>query len=393
MTAKRLILTIIVAGCALLVNAGCQEETATQQRLDPRWFDRFPAPEQQQTMHPAISPDVKQAPPKITFDKVVHDFGDVGPLTERFCEFKFTNTGDGTLKIGQIDKTCGCTPFLLEKTEYAPGESGSLKVMYYAETQLGQTTKNLTIHSNDQENPQVTLAVKAKVMSKVDYEPKALSLVLNKENAGCPNITLESTDGQPFSISYLRSTDDFVTADFDPSVRQMKFVIEPKVDMARLGKTMRGNIEIGLTHPECKTVRVRLNTLPKFKVARIIARATEGQKSVSKTVRIISNYADNFAIASATSERGTIRVVDTQAINKGYELDVEITPPAKARARVVADRLIVKTTNGEQLEIPCTIFLPGATASEIAAEKDKDCPTCGPKLLGPSGVITGPSGE
>ncbi len=389
MTAKRLISTILIVGCALLVNAGCEEETATPQRLDPRWFQQFPVPAQQQTMQSAIARNARQPSPRITFDKVVHDFGDVGPLTDSLCEFKFTNTGDGTLKIAQVDKTCGCTPFLLEKTEYAPGESGSLKVKYYSDTQLGLVTKNLTVRSNDRIDPQVTLAIKARVMSKVDYEPKALSLLLNQENAGCPKITLTSTDGEPFSISYLRSTDGCVTADYDPSVKAMSFVLEPKVDMARLEKTLRGSIEIGLTHPQCKTVRISLSTLPKFRVAPIVARATAGQESVVKKVRIINNYGENFALASATSQKGTVKVLTIQAINKGYELEVEITPPAGTKARVSADRLIVETTTGEKLEIPCSVVRAGAGADSSESEyydENGECKICGPRIVNPDGV-------
>ena len=171
MTANRLISTILIVCCALLVNAGCEEETATQQQLDPRWFQQFQMPPQaqQQPTQPAIARNVNQPAPRIAFDKVVHDFGNVGPLTDSLCEFRFTNTGDGTLRIAQVEKTCGCTPFLLEKTDYAPGETGSLKVQYYSDTQLGLITKNLTIRSNDSVNPQVTLAIKARVISKVDY--------------------------------------------------------------------------------------------------------------------------------------------------------------------------------------------------------------------------------
>ena len=114
----------------------------------------------------------------MTFEKIVHDFGVVGPETQNFCEFKFKNAGNGVLKIEDVTKACGCTPFLLTKTEYAPGESGILKVNYITDTQLGPATKELTVVSNDSESPELMLAVKATVQAKVDYEPKSLDLVL-----------------------------------------------------------------------------------------------------------------------------------------------------------------------------------------------------------------------
>jgi hypothetical protein len=68
--------------------------------------------------------------PRITFEKTVCDLGDVGQGTKNTCEFRFTNTGRGLLKIGKISRTCGCTVFQLDKKEYPPNETGVIKVIY-----------------------------------------------------------------------------------------------------------------------------------------------------------------------------------------------------------------------------------------------------------------------
>jgi len=79
--------------------------------------------------------------PKISFVKTVCDLGDVGQGTKNECEFRFTNTGRGLLKIGKISRTCGCTVFHLDKKEYGAGETGTIKVSYTAGSSTG--TKNL----------------------------------------------------------------------------------------------------------------------------------------------------------------------------------------------------------------------------------------------------------
>jgi len=68
--------------------------------------------------------------PRISFEKTVFDLGEVGQGTKNSCEFRFTNTGRGLLKIGKISRTCGCTVFKLDKKEYAAGETGTIKVSY-----------------------------------------------------------------------------------------------------------------------------------------------------------------------------------------------------------------------------------------------------------------------
>ena len=68
--------------------------------------------------------------PRISFEKTVFDLGDVGRGTKNSCEFRFTNTGRGLLKIGNISRTCGCTVFHLDKKQYPPNEPGLIKVIY-----------------------------------------------------------------------------------------------------------------------------------------------------------------------------------------------------------------------------------------------------------------------
>ena len=70
--------------------------------------------------------------PGISFEKTVCDLGEVGQGTRNTCEFRFTNTGRGLLKIDKLSRTCGCTAFQLDKKEYAPNETGTIKVIYTA---------------------------------------------------------------------------------------------------------------------------------------------------------------------------------------------------------------------------------------------------------------------
>ncbi len=140
-----------------------------------------------------------------------------------------------------------------------------------------------------------------------------------------------------------------------------------------------------MTHPECKTVRVSVSTLPKFKIAPIVARGTDPKKRISKNVRILSNYNENFTIKSASSRRGIASIVNSQPINNGYELEVEIRPPVGNKARVLTDKLFVITTSGERLEIPCSAYFAGAVPPPVVKKKEK-CTICGPRVIGPNGV-------
>ena len=401
MKLNRLILAIVILTCCLLLQTGCEEDTmAPRQELSSDFFRQFN--QIQRSNRPAATTRTttrtRRTAPKIEFEKVVHDFGNVGPRTNNLCEFRFTNAGNGTLKIGDIVPNCGCTPFVLAKKEYAPGESGTLKVNYYSEMQYGQETKQLVIHSNDKSNPKVTLAIEASIIMKVDYEPKTLNLLLNKENADCPQITITSIDNQPFSINSFKSTSNCMTADFNPSEKATKFVLQPKVNMEMLEKTLNDRIEIGLSHPECKTISVGIYTLPKFKITprSIIVRGMDSRKPIVKKLRILNNYDEDFKLESVWSSKGAVKVLSNTIVRNGYELELEITPPvSNKKKRIFAEKFFVKITEGRQLEIPCNVYYSKTIPPSLASqEKDGECKTCGPKLLDfTKGTVTSRTGQ
>lgn len=106
----------------LPVLIGCWQESAIAANSEPTLISK-------NTQHAT-----DRILPRISFEKTVCDLGDVGQGTKNSCEFKFTNTGRGLLKIGNISRTCGCTVFQLDKKEYTPNETGTIKVIYTAGT-------------------------------------------------------------------------------------------------------------------------------------------------------------------------------------------------------------------------------------------------------------------
>jgi hypothetical protein len=294
--------------------------------------------------------------PRITFEKVTHDFGEISPGTKNPCEFKFKNTGNALLKIGKIRCPCGCTVATLAKTDYAPGESGVLKIVYNASRIPSKIRKSCSVPCNDKKNPTVVLVITAKITRKVEHKPEKLNLLLKGENAGSPEIILTSLDKQPFSIMHFKCTGNSLTADYDPLVKATKFVLKPKVDFEKLQKGPRGQIEIGLTHPGCKSVRIVFETLAEFKTdPRVVyVRDAEGKRSVIKKFSVLSNYNEYFEIESTSSKKGIVKVLTQKKVSRGYEFELQITPPAfESRTRVFTDVFFVKLKGGHQLQATC----------------------------------------
>ena len=100
------------------------------------------------------------------------DSGDGVTFEDKEC----SNTGDAPLKITKVTKTCGymARP---DKTEYKPGEGGSLKVQYRAAGKGGmKVKKQLYVFTNNKTNPQAMVTVKAHVAATITFEPERMDL-------------------------------------------------------------------------------------------------------------------------------------------------------------------------------------------------------------------------
>jgi hypothetical protein len=300
--------------------------------------------------------DANAPGPEIRFDKMVHDFGDVGPGTANICEFDFKNVGETLLKIIDVKPDCGCTIFTLDKKEYEPGESGVLKIKFHAPAPAGLTTKRIAVTSNDKAAPTVTLTLKATVVARVDYQPKTLNLLLKDEDKALPKVTLTSIDGRPFSVTSVKSTANAISADFDASVEATKIVLLLKVDKTQLQKVANGVVEISLTHPEAKAVNIPFSALTRFSINPVIILfdAEPGKPIIRNNVTILNNYEEQFEIASVKSKEGITKVLRQDKIANGYMFSLEITPPTLGGSvRRFTDEFSIQIKDGELLTIKC----------------------------------------
>jgi Protein of unknown function (DUF1573) len=87
--------------------------------------------------------------PVITFDKKVHDFGDIVQGDKVEETFRFTNTGNEPLIITNVQVTCGCTtPKGWPRDPIAPGAKGELTIAFNSAGKMGRQNKVVTVVSN-----------------------------------------------------------------------------------------------------------------------------------------------------------------------------------------------------------------------------------------------------
>lgn len=307
----------------------------------------------------------------MTFEKTVYDFGEIGPQSKHTCEFRFKNTGTGILKVKkEIDSTCGCTIPVLSKTDYAPGEEGTIQVTYVAGAPGSPAPKSFLVYNNDKsQGGAVRLTIEATVVERVAYEPRQLVLRLKGPDAGCPPITVRSLDHRSFSVTRILSSGGTLTADCDPARQATEFTFRPALDLKQLQKYPMGTLLLSLTHPECEEIRIGYQILPEFEFRppSIMLVNAEPNHPVLREVWLANNYGEDFEISSCTSAAHLVEVVEKEKVaaedQKGFRYHLRLSlkpPPLSGAQRAFGDTLTIHLTNGNTLQLPCRLFYGGS---------------------------------
>lgn len=97
---------------------------------------------------------VLQAGGPVSFDKTVHDFGEVSQKDgELSCTFTVTNTGDEPLIIFAVVSSCGCTNVTWTRETIAPGEKGKVTATYSNDEGPYPFDKRLSVYTSADSKP------------------------------------------------------------------------------------------------------------------------------------------------------------------------------------------------------------------------------------------------
>lgn len=111
----------------------------------------------------AVNAQVAVGHAEMTFQKEVHDYGDLKQGGNGDSEFKFTNTGTSDLIISDAKGSCGCTVPEWPKTPIKPGQTASIKV-HYDSKRVGPINKTVTVTANIEGGTKV-LRIKGNVLA------------------------------------------------------------------------------------------------------------------------------------------------------------------------------------------------------------------------------------
>lgn len=85
--------------------------------------------------------------PRMTFDHLTFDFGEIPQWQPVSHTFNFTNTGSKPLYIYNVNRKCGCTTPRWTSGMIPPGGKGSVTVTFNAQD-IGTFEKEMTVSCN-----------------------------------------------------------------------------------------------------------------------------------------------------------------------------------------------------------------------------------------------------
>ena len=102
--------------------------------------------------------------PAIEFTSLVIDYGEITKGSDGVRTFTFTNTGKQPLVISKVYSSCGCTIPKKPEGPIQPGTEGEIQVRYNTNL-VGPIRKTITVNSNAESKPIVSLKIKGTVLN------------------------------------------------------------------------------------------------------------------------------------------------------------------------------------------------------------------------------------
>ena len=155
-----------------------------------------------------------EAKPVADVVEKIKDFGMVPKGETLKAQFLVRNTGTAPLEITSVRPTCGCTVANFDKT-VPPGGSGKVEAEVDTTAFTGPIAKSILVFTNDPNNGQINLVVKAEVRSFVEVLPRnLLRLNVLQGEPAVEKVTLVSADGSDFKVTAVDTTGGPYKAEF-----------------------------------------------------------------------------------------------------------------------------------------------------------------------------------
>jgi len=135
--------------------------------------------------------------------------------------FRLKNVGTGSLVIGAVQTSCGCTAARPSKSTVAPGEESDIAVTFDTRADKGPATRTITVFTNDPKHPQLNLTLKGDIKVQVEAVPSPVAF---------GNVKHGTEQAREVTVTDLTGGKDFKIDSISNSSKDIKVTVHPRVD-------------------------------------------------------------------------------------------------------------------------------------------------------------------
>ncbi len=249
-----------------------------------------------------------QEKPKITFEKIVHDYGTFNESEGvKDYDFVFTNEGSVPLVINNVRASCGCTTPKWTREPVAPGGKGSVKVSYNPKNRPGSFNKTVTVQSNAS-NSNVMLRVKGNTKPRqktvAELYPRKIGKLRVKRNH-ISFVKMKNTEVKTQEIELVNDTDEPVAISFKSVPKEL----QASLTMDTIPARKKGMLKVTLDATKIRTFGL---------VSKRIYLTVDGSKNYKNSVGVSATIVEDFShLSEEDLANAPVVSFDTKSHNFG----------------------------------------------------------------------------
>ncbi|HEY9248046.1 MAG TPA: DUF1573 domain-containing protein [Rariglobus sp.] len=134
---------------------------------------------------------------------------------EVVAEFPFKNEGAGTVTIGELKSSCGCSTPTVKSRTIAAGEAGVMSVVYAPGDRVGLQTAHLTVTTDEAGVEPATVLLRVNIEPVLSLTPRLVHWA--KADAGLARtIEIKQLSEKPVRIVEVKPANDALAVELKP---------------------------------------------------------------------------------------------------------------------------------------------------------------------------------
>lgn len=149
------------------------------------------------------------------------NFGTISSGDHVEHSFRFRNSGNDSLIIGDVKGSCGCTAALASVKRLGPGQTGEIKADFNSAGKSGKQNKTITVNSNDPNRSAFVFTLEGMISEPITLSPGSFSLRAKPNEVVTERMTVTNNTDKPVKLGTIHYPD----AETAPI---MTLTVEPK---------------------------------------------------------------------------------------------------------------------------------------------------------------------